>query len=220
MPVPHWVLFDLYGTLLDPARFVEPWGPPPDNRPSALAALDDATMNASIDAGAGEFRPFGDYLEPALARRVAMAGLDPERAHEGVRMATKLSAFPDARPALERLRHAGIGLAVLTSNTVNGGEKALRHAGLSPLLDEVISGAEVNAHKPDARVYKHALKQLGAKPAQTALVTGHWWDAVGGQRAGLRTVWVWRDEREWPAASPPPRDTAPNLAGAAASLMA
>jgi 2-haloalkanoic acid dehalogenase type II len=220
MPVPHWVLFDLYGTLLDPARLVEPWGPPPDHRPSALAALDDATMNASIDRAAGEFRPFGDYLEPALARRVAMKGLDPERAHEGVRMATKLAPFPDARPALERLRHNGCRLAVVTSNTAGGGEKALQHAGLISLIDEVVSGAEVEAHKPDVRVYRHALKRLGAKAATTAHVTGHWWDAVGAQRAGLRAVWVWRDEREWPSPSDPPADTAPNLAGAAACLMA
>lgn len=220
MPVPDWVLFDLYGTLLDPARLVEPWGAPPDHRPAVLAALDDATMNAAIDAAAGEFRPFGDYLEPALARRVAMQGLDPERAYEGVGMATKLAAFPDARPALERLRHAGYRLAVVTSNSIGGGEKALRHAGLLPLVDEVLSGSEVQAHKPDIRVYRHALKHLGARAATTALVTGHWWDAIGAQRAGLRAVWVWRDEREWPSPSPPPADTAPNLAGAAACLMA
>src|SRR3954466_7119638 len=102
MPVPRWVFFDLYGTLLDPARLVEPWGPPPDHRPAALAALDDAIMQASIDTAAGEFQEFARYLEPALARRVAMEGLDPERAYEGVRMASKLSPFPDARPALAR----------------------------------------------------------------------------------------------------------------------
>ena len=220
MSVPDWVLFDLYGTLLDPARLVEPWGAPPDHRPSALAAFDDATMNAALDAAAGEFRPFAEYLEPALARRVAMRGLDPERAFESVRMATKLAPFPDARPALERLRHAGCRLAVVTSNTVGGGERSLRHAGLRPLLDEVVSGSEVRAHKPDPRVYRHALEQLGADAATTAFVTGHWWDAFGARRAGLRAVWVWRDEREWPSPSPAPSDTAPNLAGAAACLMA
>ena len=220
MAVPEWVLFDLYGTLLDPARLVEPWGPPPDHRRAALSALDDATLQAVIDQAAGEFRPFGDYLEPALARRVTVEGLDPERAYEGVRMATRLSPFPDARPALERLRHAGCKLAVVTSNSLGGARKALDHAGLRPLLDEVVSSAAVEAHKPDARVYEHALDVLGAQAESTAFVTGHWWDVPGAVRAGLRPVWVWRDERDWPAAFPAPRDTAPNLAGAAACLMA
>ena len=75
-------------------------------------------------------------------------------------------------------------------------------------------------YKPDARVYEHALEELGAAPEETAFVAGHWWDVVGAMRIGLRAVWVWRDEREWASAAPCPPDTAPNLAGAAACLMA
>jgi 2-haloacid dehalogenase len=220
MAVPRLVLFDLYGTLLDPARLVEPWGPPPDHRAAALQALDDAIMQAAIDTAAGEFRPFAEYLEPALARRVALDGLDPERAYEGVRMAAKLSPFPDARPALDRLRLAGCRIAVVTNSPRRAAVRALEHAGLRDHFEEVVGTDEVKAYKPDIRVYEHALDQLGGDAATTAFVAGHWWDVIGAQRAGLRAVWVWRDEREWPAADPAPKDTAPNLAGAAATLMA
>ena len=51
---------------------------------------------------------------------------------------------------------------------------------------------------------------------EATLVAAHAWDVVGGARAGLRAVWVNRDERGWPFPEEiAPHATVPGLVEAA-----
>lgn len=182
------IAFDLNGTLLDPAKLAEPLGG------------DTATAHGGLDAGvayamaltlAGGYRPFPELVESGLRRQLELAGKDPDLASEAVALATQMPPFPEAEGALETLAAAGHTLVVLTNSARGSAEEALTNAGLREHFAAVRGTDEVQAFKPDPRVYA----MLEPDQGETWLVAAHWWDMVGAGRAGLRTGWVARKEQ-------------------------
>jgi len=190
------VFFDLNGTLVDPGALLEP-------RELALAALDEANVYAMIVREAA----FKDLLDAALRRQLERAGRDPAEAAGALERLPSMPAFPEAAEALDALRAAGFELAVLTQSARESAELGLRNAGLQ--IDRVLSASPLKPH-PDAYA-----------PARGAwFVAAHWWDVAGASRAGVRTAWVSRDDRVYPAALPQPDVRAPDLLAAAHAIIA
>jgi putative hydrolase of the HAD superfamily len=78
-------------------------------------------------------------------------------------------AFPDVRPALERLRAAGLTLGVI-SNFEGWLEPLLDSLGITEYFDvRVISGVE-GIEKPDPRIFLRALERAAMSPAESAYV--------------------------------------------------
>lgn len=195
------VLFDLNGTLLDPAGTGDP----------ALAdALPLAVQLAMAHTLAGRFLPFADLVEAALRHQGA-----PDPAGTAAR-ARRMPPFPDVPEGLERMRGAGHRLAVLTNSAAEAADEALTAAGLRDRFEAVLGTDETQAFKPAREVYEHAVRRLGRDSEETWLVASHWWDVLGAAAAGLRTGYV---EREGPR---PPGVTvdeaAPDLGGIATAL--
>jgi 2-haloacid dehalogenase len=212
------VLFDLNGTLLDPAPLTATWPSAP--RGLALSVLDQAVVQAMVDTMTGEFRPFPHYLRAALGHRAAVAGLPLEHVEAGLAAARALPAFADAAGALARLREAGHRVSVLTNSGAHTARDALAQAGLDGLAHTVVSAEEAAAYKPDPRIYGLALERLGAAPERAWLVAAHWWDVTGAKRAGMRTAWVGRDEAVLLETVPAPDVAARDLASAADAIAA
>ena len=199
----RWVLFDLNGTLLDPAGIGDPWGEPTLGE----AVLQEAVRSAMADTLSGVFRPFDEHVRAAVARQAAVRGFDSDRVDAAAQRASALDPYPDAGQALATVRAAGHRVAVVTNSGREAGERALASAGLE--VEAVVGTDEVGAYKPDRRVYQHALRRLGATDAW--LVAAHAWDVTGAKRAGLRTAWVARLEGELsPVAEPPDVQAADN----------
>jgi 2-haloacid dehalogenase len=204
-----WVLFDLNGTLVDPSVLAEP-------AHAAHEAIDEANMMAMIATLGGREAVFADLLEGALRRRLALAGADPASA--ALDRLETMPAYPDAPAALERLRSGGCRLAVLTQSSSEAAERVLAHAGLRSALDLVLSAPETGAYKPTAATYRRAVERAGAQDAW--FVAGHWWDVAGAANAGLRTAWVSRTDRLYPAGVSEPDVRAEDLLGAAEGILA
>lgn len=139
-----------------------------------------------------------DDLRDRCARVILDAldapGLDLAIAREAMLAALRFSAFPDAAPALRALRERGVRL-VVASNWDASLPEVLGRAGLSALVDGVVSSAEVGAAKPAPALFEAALARAGV-PAGRALHVG---DSIGGDvegalAAGLRAVLVVRDD--------------------------
>lgn len=199
------VLFDVNGTLLDPRAIT--------GSEDGLGILDLTVMQSMVDTMTGATRPFGEYMRAALR----IAGAEVER---GLAAARTLPPYPDALDALTSLRAAGHTPVALTNSAADAARDALGAAGLMPQLETVIGADAVGAYKPDPRVYRHALSELGAEAAQTWMVAGHWWDVAGAKRAGLRTAWVGRDEGTLLETVPEPDVRAHDLADAAGRIAA
>ena len=67
---------------------------------------------------------------------------------------TSLPAHPDVRPALERLRAAGVRLATLTNSTAEVAEAQLEFAGIRDLFEASLSADTVGRLKPAPQPYR------------------------------------------------------------------
>lgn len=108
---------------------------------------------------------------------------------------------PDALPALNALRDAGMGLAVV-SNWDCSLPRVLAELGIADRFAAVSVSAVVGAAKPDPRIFRDALGRMGAAP-EAALHVGDRAadDCAGARAAGVRAVLLDRD-RDGAAAGP------------------
>jgi putative hydrolase of the HAD superfamily len=108
--------------------------------------------------------------------------------------AIAFSAYDDAAPALRALRAAGCALVVVSNWDCSLRER-LEETGLAPLVDAVVTSAELGAAKPERAIFEHALALAGAGPGRA----WHAGDSVredveGARAAGIRAVLVARAE--------------------------
>jgi 2-haloacid dehalogenase len=212
------VLFDVNGTLLDPRALTAAWdGAPPG---LGLSVLDQTVLQSMVDTLTGEFRPFTDYIEAALAHRAELLGLGDDAVQAGMAAAKALPPYPDAADALARLRVAGHTPSAVTNSAADAARSALAEAGLLEHMHAVVGADAAGAYKPDPRVYRTALDVLGLDATETWFVAGHWWDVAGATAAGLRGAWVARTDVAYPAALPQPEVTGADLAAAADAILA
>jgi putative hydrolase of the HAD superfamily len=105
----------------------------------------------------------------------------------------RFSAYPDAAPALQRLREAGMTL-VCVSNWDISLEQVLDRCGLAELLDGIVSSAAAGARKPDPAIFATAL-ELAHCQAREAIHVGDTAeeDVEGAAAAGIRVLLLDRD---------------------------
>jgi 2-haloacid dehalogenase len=204
-----WVLFDLNGTLVDPAVLIDPPELP-------VAALDEANMMAMITVIDGRKLEFKLLLEAALQRGLERAGRDPAEARSALERLPQMPAYPDVPGALSTLIDAGHRLAVLTQSSVEAAEQVLANAGIRDRFEHVLSSTGANTFKPEDLAYTYGLEQVGATEAW--FVAGHWWDIAGAAYAGLKTAWVSRTDIAYPTAMPVPDVTGADVAEVAAKI--
>lgn len=209
------ILFDVNGTLTDPAGLGEPW----DRPELGLVILRSAVQTAMVDALVGAYRPFAEHLRAAIELEARRAALDPRLVDAAVERAARLDPFPDAAAALDRLRDAGHTLATLTNSGAESGRETLESAGLADRFDRFLGVDAVGTFKPHPATYAHAVKELGVEPDQITLVAAHGWDVAGAKHAGLRTIWVARGEQLLSAMTPDPDSRADDLISVAQQLV-
>jgi len=129
----------------------------------------------------------------------------PELARVGIPALTgallaslRFEAFADVRPTLEAARAAGRRLVVV-SNWDASLHEVLARLELAPLLDGIVTSAEIGARKPAAEIFTHALERAGA-PAADAIHVGDSVeeDVAGAWAAGIAPVLMRRDGRPGP----------------------
>ncbi|PYM93981.1 MAG: phosphoglycolate phosphatase [Candidatus Rokuibacteriota bacterium] len=134
-------------------------------------------------------------LRDGLAARVAADFADRRRA--------TWSLFPDALPALERLRARGIALGLVTNGDAGMQREKIVRWDLARFFDVVVIEGEFGCGKPDARVYRHALETLGAHPRDAWMVGDHLvWDVLGAKQVGVSAAWLDRSRQGLPADAP------------------
>ncbi len=175
----------------------------------------------ALDA-TGTFKPFREIAAGALEVLAAQRGLDhPARAAVDAVLDgfTTLDPAPDVRPAMERLRAAGVTVATLSNGGVETTRGLLARAGLLPLVSRVMGVDEIRRYKPGKDIYLHAATTLGLPPGRMAMIAVHAWDLEGARRAGLVTGWASRLERKWNPAMQAPDVSGPDLVAVVEGLL-
>jgi HAD superfamily hydrolase (TIGR01549 family) len=84
-------------------------------------------------------------------------------------------------------------LAVITNGGKEQTESILERKGLLKHIprSHIFASTEIGLSKPNPLLFQHALKTMGAKPAQTVVVGNSWrHDIYGATRAGIDAVWL------------------------------
>ena len=104
--------------------------------------------------------------------------------------ATPWKIFDDTVPCLEGLRRRGVKLGII-SNWDNRLRPLLRALGLEQYFEVIVVSGEAGYHKPDAKIFELATKELGI-PAASILHVGDSSseDFSGAQNAGMQSVLV------------------------------
>lgn len=206
MPVKAYV-FDAYGTLFDVhaaiGRHRATVGPDAE-RFSELWRTKQLEYSWTLTL-MGRYESFwtltGRALDFALARF--------PKVDRGLRASLldayyKLDAYPDARPALAKLKAGGHATAILSNGSTDMLEGAVKGAKLHDVLDHVLSVDAVRMFKPPPKVYDLAINALRAKADEIAFVSSNRWDVAGAANAGLKPIWVNRggNPDEYPGLEP------------------
>lgn len=180
------VLFDLNGTLTDPAPIGEALGA------AGLGdvVLERAVRSAFVDALTGVHRPFATHVRGAVAVEARRRGLGRPAIDEAVERASALPARPGAGAALSLLAGHGLRLAVLTNSGAESGRGTLEANGLAGHFEAILGVDAVRSVKPHPSAYRHAVEALDTDGSSVTLAAAHDWDITGAKRAGLRTAFV------------------------------
>jgi putative hydrolase of the HAD superfamily len=114
----------------------------------------------------------------------------------------RFHAYPDAAPALRRLRRRGLRLVVVSNWDVSLHDR-LAETGLAALLHGAISSAELGTGKPAPAIFRHALTLAGV-PAADAVHVGDTpeVDVAGARAAGIAPLLLVRGDGRAPRGVP------------------
>ena len=131
-------------------------------------------------------------IDPDLADRLAVAfGEERRRRHEN---------YPDAEPALRRLKEHGHTLGLVSNGAACLQREKLAASGLAAYFDAVVISADVGAAKPSPEPFARALALLHTTRA-TMVGDSYRKDIDGARGAGLDAIWL---DREGGAVTPDP----------------
>jgi len=86
--------------------------------------------------------------------------------------------------------HGRVATGVVTNNVAAEQRQKIDACGFGPLLDAVVISEEAGVTKPDPRIFRMALDDLGRTAEETAMIGDAWdTDIVGARAAGVRPIW-------------------------------
>ena len=195
------VVFDAYGTLFDVyaiGALAETLYP---GQGTALSVLwrdkqIEYTRLISLSdpsaQGSRHYLSFWEITRLSLRYALARLGLQHTQDNEDALMAqyAELTAFPENLDVLKRLRERGIATAILSNGSPDMLESAVRSAGMTGLLDTVLSVDGVRQFKTTPSSYQLVLAHFKLPAEEVLFVSSNAWDALGATWFGFTTLWV------------------------------
>ncbi len=205
MEKPQAVLFDAYGTLFDVysvGLMAEQLFPGQGQALSLLwrdKQIEYSRLVTTSNNGA-HYRPFWDLTRCALVYAVKKLVTTPGATAAGAEFEARidrlmnqyrsLSAFPENREVLQDLRQRGIVTGILSNGDPAMLNLAVKSAGLTDLLDHVISVDTVRKYKTAPEAYALGEQATGLRARQIGFVSCNAWDALAATWYGYQTLWV------------------------------
>lgn len=178
-------LFDFDGTLVDTTEMIYQGM---RHATTSVLGRDDFTREQLL-ANVGQ--PLPRQMEVLDAEKAELL-LDSYRAHHEENHDDLIGEFPGIAESLQRLRDAGIRVAVVTSKRRRSVEMALEALpGLDLVVDRFVTLEDTTEHKPDPEPLLKGLELVGNVPKEEAVYVGDSpFDVQAAKAAGLRSVAV------------------------------
>jgi putative hydrolase of the HAD superfamily len=133
-----------------------------------------------------------DRCAAVLARELGLERAEPGVVRQAMLGSLEFTPFEEVPEALAGLRERGLRL-VVASNWDCSLPEVLERAGLSSLVDGVVSSAVAGAPKPHPAVFREALRVAGVGAAEAVHVgDSERNDIEGARAAGVRALLVLR----------------------------
>jgi 2-haloacid dehalogenase len=191
---PKAVLFDVYGTLLDvySVGLAAEQMFPGEGEKLARAWRDKQIEYSRLVSMSGRYRPFWQVTRDALEFCAAALRLplEPAGADRLMNQYRHLSAFPENRAVLQTLADRGVRCGVLSNGDPEMLAVSVRSAGLTDLLDPVLSVHATGRYKTDPAAYALGPVALGLPAPEILFVSSNGWDVAGAAWYGFTTLWV------------------------------
>jgi 2-haloacid dehalogenase len=115
---------------------------------------------------------------------------DVDLRKELLKLYFNLTAYPEVSQMLSDLRSNHILTGILSNGSPDMLNGAVQSAGISDLLNEVISVEDVGVFKPDISIYELVEKRFGCEIREVLFVSSNCWDACAAASFGFQTGWV------------------------------
>jgi 2-haloacid dehalogenase len=210
------VVFDAYGTLFDVysiGALAEQLYP---NQGAAISTLwrdkqIEYTRLISLSdptgaAGSRYYQSFWDITRLSLRYTLSRLKLAVTPANEDALMQqyARLSLFPENLGVLQALKARAIPTAILSNGSRDMLDSAVGSAGMTALLNHVISVDEIKQFKTSPASYALVHKYLPYVAGEILFVSSNAWDALGATWFGFTTLWVNRQGLPSETIGPPP----------------
>ena len=185
-------VFDAYGTLFDFASAARSCRDVLGETIDTLTALwrDKQLHYTWLRAVQGRHADFWQVTGDALDFALETLAIDkPGLRDRLMNLYLTLQPFPEVPEVLEQLKTSGLRTAILSNGSPVMLDEVVRAAGLSTLIDAVLSVEAVGVYKPHPKVYQLAVDRLGVPAAAIAFQSSNAWDAYAGSAFGMQVVW-------------------------------
>ena len=186
-------VFDAYGTLFDVHSAAHRLSERLGEAEAPLSALwrskqlEYTWLRSLMGHHADFWTVTGDALDYALE----VHGIADDALRENLMNAyLRLDAYPEVRGVLGALKAGGLRTAILSNGSPTMLTAALESSGLATLIDDTLSVEAVGIYKPDPRVYRLAVEQLGVAAERISFQSSNPWDTVGAKLFGFSVAWI------------------------------
>jgi 2-haloacid dehalogenase len=217
------VVFDAYGTLFD----VYSIGALAEKLyPGQGAAIANLWRDKQIEytrlitlsdphsaGGSKHYLSFWEITRVSLQYALQRLKLDSTDANVDALMQqyAQLTAFPENIGVLQALKVQGIATAILSNGSRDMLDSAVASAGMSDLLDHVISIETIRRFKTSPESYGLVQQLIPVKTEEILFVSSNAWDALGATWFGFTTLWINRQGLPYEAIGPRPSYTGADL---------
>jgi putative hydrolase of the HAD superfamily len=91
-----------------------------------------------------------------------------------------------ALETLSYLQSEGYPLHIITNGIREVQQYKVKNSGLAPYIEKIFASEDINAPKPDSRIFRHALMNCHAKKSRSMMIGDTWeTDILGAIRMGI-----------------------------------
>jgi 2-haloacid dehalogenase len=185
-------VFDAYGTLFDFNAAAVGCRDALGDKADELSALwrDRQLQYTWLRSLMGRHVDFWQVTGDALDFAMETLGIEDRALRERLmELYMTLDTFPEVPEVLKELKSMGVKTAVLSNGSPAMLSAAVEGAGISHLLDAVLSIEDAGVYKPHPSVYQLAVDALHIEAPAICFQSSNAWDAYGASVFGFRVVW-------------------------------
>lgn len=183
MKIIDTVLFDFDGTLMDTNDvIIKSW----DHTFRSLGRKEKSPEEL--------IKTFGEPLELTLANFFpdipVEESIEIYRQYQRENLTRLIDLFPGIKEMLEKLKHQGFKMALVTSRLKTTTQMGVDKFDLAKYFDVVITADDTTKHKPDPEPILITLDKLGSKPENAIMLGDTLFDIRCARNAGVESVLV------------------------------